>query len=77
MFNLKTVFAATLISALSFTTTADDLAALELDDLQATINAELIQSMENMQKEATATTNDVIASDTKQEIETTQVSLAE
>ncbi|WP_394128882.1 hypothetical protein [Shewanella maritima] len=77
MFNTKTVLAIALTSALSFTASANETLALDFDDLHASINAELTQGMEDMQKAATASTNLELKTETKQEVETVQLSLAD
>ncbi|NKF50134.1 hypothetical protein G3R49_06060 [Shewanella sp. WXL01] len=68
MFNPKSLIVAMLLAGFTAQASAVEVASLELEDLQASIHAELLQDMENIHQQALVDTNEHLLTDTKTEV---------
>ncbi|WP_076540321.1 hypothetical protein [Shewanella sp. UCD-KL21] len=62
MFNLKSLATVALLSCFAFTASANE-ESIDISDLQASINAELEQSMSEMQSNVQVDVNSTLAAD--------------
>ncbi|QIR14031.1 hypothetical protein [Shewanella aestuarii] len=75
MFNLKSVVAIAFVSLLGLSTAQAN--EIDMSDLYATINAELTDSMNKMQQDVAKDANDVLVSNTDEEVKSVQTQLAD